>query len=925
MTTGGFRAVLVGMLVTVCLGAGSAGAWAQAGAPVGATAPVFAGETPTGGGSSTPIAARRDPPRRVDGAPGDWHGQPAGYGGTLVYSSGELVYQDHLFDAWGPDNGQNTRRLAIQDPVAALLPESYRLDPAIQYVPYEFGIPTPGMDIQTHYGALSLQEQADLSELRVGTERSRGLWLLARTTTMTGPPSTALLVLLDTGHPGASPRTVPFNANLKSARADHALLLWGSRGWVADLATGAITELPAGSVATNPSGYVNAIEAHITPASLGGALPDHFSIAAATGLIDPGHGPALRDLGAGAGLANVANVAFRTSEPARDYWDKQQALTLYQGTIDPFFAGVDIGRLLAGSSEAYQPGPGYHDRIFPSEAIISQERGQEGLLQHYGVYLPSSYRPERPSPVQWWFHFRGGRAHIAAALVPRIFQDMGENVNSIVITPRGRGESSWYVGRGQLDFQEVWADVHQLLNVDPDRNYIAGHSMGGWATYLMTILYPDRFAAGFPASGPPTQGAWTGVDFAHCDEISADGMSPCYTSANGGDARAEFTRPLLDNLRWVPQAIYQGTVDELVPVSGVILQAQRLRDLGYRYRLYLFPGQEHYGPPIQDQWGEGARYEHQFVRDPNPPQVTYIRSEPFEHAVEHVNAQGAKLTFHFDSAYWMSGLEPVDSAQGVARFDGHSLAIPQRPYALLPEAGGPASADQTGPYAMTGQAWQYGGATPDTRNAFDATLTGARAVTLDSRRMRLAARETVTGAVSTQAPLRLSVLGRFGLNTRARVDGREVDPHLMASAVSVDVPAGQHEVVFDHPPGAGVLGVRGARGCTSRRRFQIRLPRPRGDRLVSARVLVNGFPAHTFRGRRLRANINLHGLPRGTVHVTIVARTARGRTLRQQRTYHTCRPGHRVRRRSPRPRRGAAGRRASPGQTTGARGRRGAA
>jgi hypothetical protein len=226
---------------------------------------------------------------------------------------------------------------------------------------------------------------------------------------------------------------------------------------------------------------------------------------------------------------------------------------------------------------------------------------------------------------------------------------------------------------------------------------------------------------------------------------------------------------------------------------------------------------------------------------------------------------------------------------------------------------------------MTGQAWQYGGATPDTRNAFDATLTGARAVTLDSRRMRLAARETVTGAVSTQAPLRLSVLGRFGLNTRARVDGREVDPHLMASAVSVDVPAGQHEVVFDHPPGAGVLGVRGARGCTSRRRFQIRLPRPRGDRLVSARVLVNGFPAHTFRGRRLRANINLHGLPRGTVHVTIVARTARGRTLRQQRTYHTCRPGHRVRRRSPRPRRGAAGRRASPGQTTGARGRRGAA
>ena len=43
-----------------------------------------------------------------------------------------------------------------------------------------------------------------------------------------------------------------------------------------------------------------------------------------------------------------------------------------------------------------------------------------------------------------------------------------------------------------------------------------------------------------------------------------------------------------------------------MPVSGVIEQANRLRELGYRYRLYLFPGQEHYGPPIVDQWADGA-------------------------------------------------------------------------------------------------------------------------------------------------------------------------------------------------------------------------------------------------------------------------------------------------------------------------------
>ena len=96
----------------------------------------------------------------------------------------------------------------------------------------------------------------------------------------------------------------------------------------------------------------------------------------------------------------------------------------------------------------------------------------------------------------------------------------------------------------------------------------------------------------------------------------------CFSGANGGRPRDQLTYPLLDNLRGVPVVSFHGTEDELVPVTGAIRQADRLRELGYRYRLYLFPGEEHYGPPVVDQWAEGAAYEHRFVRDPNPPQVT---------------------------------------------------------------------------------------------------------------------------------------------------------------------------------------------------------------------------------------------------------------------------------------------------------------
>jgi hypothetical protein len=281
------------------------------------------------------------------------------------------------------------------------------------------------------------------------------------------------------------------------------------------------------------------------------------------------------------------------------------------------------------------------------------------------------------------------------------------------------------------------------------------------------VIYPDRFAATFPASGPPTQGLWAG-----CDDDA------CFGSANGGRPRDQLTYPLLDNLRGVPLVSFHGTEDELVPVSGAIKQAERLRELGYRYRLYLFPGQEHYGPPIVDQWGEGARYEHQFRRDPNPAQVTYLRSMAFERAVEQVNAEKLALDFSFDSAYWMSGLEPVDATKGVARFDGRSLAIRDEPHGLLPEAGA-AAPDQAGPYAMEGQAWTPGrGAAPATRNAFTAKLSGARAVMLDARRMRLDPRRRIEGDVTTAAPLHLTLRG----------------------VGAYDLPAGHHTLVIT-PPG----------------------------------------------------------------------------------------------------------------------------
>src|SRR6478736_6476248 len=229
--------------------------------------PVLTADIPAGGGSLTPLAAAHDPARTVDGHFGDWTGRLPGFGGALAYSRGELVYEDHIFDAYGADNGQDAQRLAAEQPLQNAVPETYRLDAALEYVPEEFGIPLGPFTYSTHYGDLEHQDQADLSQVRLGTDNGGNLWLLARTTTMSDTkPATGLLVLLDT-RPGSTSRDVGFGSGLSSSKADVALYLLGDKGIARDLASGAVVSLPPGSVATDASGYANAIEARI-PSSL---------------------------------------------------------------------------------------------------------------------------------------------------------------------------------------------------------------------------------------------------------------------------------------------------------------------------------------------------------------------------------------------------------------------------------------------------------------------------------------------------------------------------------------------------------------------------------------------------------------------------------------------------------------------------------
>jgi dienelactone hydrolase len=615
---------------------------------------------------TAPAPDRTPTSKAVDGDIGDWVGEPSRIGGTARFDAGEHIYSDFLFDAYGADDGGDAERLAVLGPLAEAESRTARIDQLFQAAGSQFGAPRP-FGASEHYGDATRIDDADLSEVRWAAQDG-DLHLLARLTTMLDAEVPALLVLADTDGATGPAREVGLGSGLTSRAGTSASSIVVSR----DLGTGAEVARTDAAVAVEPEGWVNAIEASL-PADL--LAPD--------GTLRVAVVSAVRD-----GDALVpANAAYRGDEPVAGlYNERTQALELHAGTVDRLTAELVVDDLRRGRTETARPGPGYHERIFTSGENISRERREDGILQRYGLYVPTSHDPSVATPLHTWLHYRGGKAHNGAAWTPRLITQLGEEQGAIVATPHARGTSTWYVSAAHQDFFEVFADVHVTLLVDEDRRYLSGYSMGGYGTYLFGLLYPDLFAGGYSTSGATTQGAWTGFgpDDATCRE-------QCFIEANEGDADAQLAFRILDNARHLPLVIHHGSNDQLVPVTGVTRFGARLAELGYRHELTIFHGYEHFTQAIVDEWSDGADYLAGRTRDPNPRHVTYRVVPALIEAVNTVRAGDVAFDFAPDGAYWVDGLAVRDgdasdtSVSG--RIDVISRAIPAPATLPLPRAG----------------------------------------------------------------------------------------------------------------------------------------------------------------------------------------------------------------------------------------------
>jgi len=728
--------------------------------------PGFGSELPAGVLTTTerprtPADTAR--PRTADRSIRDWIGRRTGYAGATTYSRGELVHEDHIWDGFGASDPARESSTRLLDAIVAQDPNLYR--PQSAFAIAGFGA----------YGGGPMDLVADITEVRVAAQRDR-VTLLARTVIMTATEQPAVLVLVDSA-PGDSERSVPFNSGITTTRADVALLLTGRGGTAVDLATGARETF---TTTATPRGYTNAVEAEIPRALIGDpGRRAHLRIAVAAGRLDPAAG----ELAARTNGPAIANVAFRRDEPVRPKFDKRQAQVLTAGTIDPFFADVDLGRLAAGVNQRVAAGPGYHDRVMTTDKAISKEQGagdSDGILQRYGMYVPAGLDLERPVASTVFLHGSSMDAHDFAVLTPGLMRSLGDARRSVIIMPKARTGFSFFVGAGLEDVNAATADAARVLRLDRRRSTLGGYSMGGYGAFLLAALYPDRFSATFSIEGL----------------VGGDVVSPGRPPPYPADVRRVFP-----NLRWVPTLIYQGGADANVPVTNATAAMDTLGALGYRSRLLLFPADNHFSPGLVDHWDPAVEYlDRSPTIDLNPPRVTLVRDMTVERGVNEATGSSQMIfppgghRLRFDRAYWVSGLEPADP-QGTATIDARSRAIPLTPHEVTAESGSGAFPN---PYVMSGRAWTETGSPEALANRFTAELKGVRAVRLNARRMRLKRSRPIRATVTTDHATELRLTGRWPRPA----------PSVTLNGARLRVAATRRALTLELPVGRAVLRIR---------------------------------------------------------------------------------------------------------------------
>jgi hypothetical protein len=249
----------------------------------------------------------------------------------------------------------------------------------------------------------------------------------------------------------------------------------------------------------------------------------------------------------------------------------------------------------------------------------------DGSPQFCRAYLPGGYDRSKkwplvvrlhgynganPEYVKWW---SVDQRHSFAD------SEYAGRQGVIIMEPHGRGNTA-YLGFGDQDIVRVINLAKRLFNVDEDRVYLTGESMGGGGTWSVASRHPDLFAAMAPIFG--------GGDYhTVLSEEQLARLSPLNRFL--ADKLTSFS--MADGLLHMPILIYQGDVDQANNVEFSRYGVRMLQRWGYDVRYVEMPGYEHEDLNVS---GDVIDWFLQHRRVANPAHVR-IRSAELQNASDY--------------------------------------------------------------------------------------------------------------------------------------------------------------------------------------------------------------------------------------------------------------------------------------------------
>lgn len=181
----------------------------------------------------------------------------------------------------------------------------------------------------------------------------------------------------------------------------------------------------------------------------------------------------------------------------------------------------------------------------------------------YLLFLPENYgKTPQKWPLILFLHGMGERGDDLEAVkihgIPKIVE-MKKDFPFIAVSPQCPPSSLWSLENDGLN--ALLDDIIENYDVDADRIYLTGLSMGGYGTWDLAMAYPNKFAAIAPICG-------------------------------GNEPKKTY---LLKN---VPVWVFHGAKDNVVPLKASEEMVEALKARGGEVKFTVYPEADH------DSWTE---------------------------------------------------------------------------------------------------------------------------------------------------------------------------------------------------------------------------------------------------------------------------------------------------------------------------------